>query len=166
MHEGGTKLGTPVCANCAYDLSGAVTSATCPECGKPLVEVLDRVSDKNPNYQRYTSSARLFGHPLVHVAFGADPGQKMAHARGIIAVGEDAVGLVAVGSFTRGGLCIGGIGCGVVTCCGLNVGVVSVGGLIIAGFLGLGGMVVSGYYAFAGFAAAHAGRAGFFYQLW
>ena len=159
-------IGTPVCSHCGYDLTGAVSSATCPECGMPLVQVLDRISDAKPGYQRYTSSARLFGHPLVHIAFGPDPGQKMGHARGIIAIGEDAAGLVAIGSFVRGGLCIGGMGCGVVTCCGMSAGIISIGGMAIAGFLALGGMVVSGYYGFGGFAAAHAGKAGFFYQLW
>jgi len=166
MPQDPIQLGTPVCSNCGYDLTGATASPTCPECGRPLVEVLDRLTDSKPGYQRYTSTARLFGHPLVHIAFGANPGEKLGHARGIIAIGEDAVGLVAIGSFTRGGLCVGGMGCGVVTCCGMSAGVVSLGGMAVGAFLALGGMALSGYYAFGGMAAGHIGQAGIFYQLW
>ena len=36
------KLGEPYCGNCGHRLTGLVDSSKCPECGRPLVEVLTR----------------------------------------------------------------------------------------------------------------------------
>jgi predicted Zn-ribbon and HTH transcriptional regulator len=32
----------PYCGNCGYVLTGATETSKCPECGRPLVEVLTR----------------------------------------------------------------------------------------------------------------------------
>jgi len=32
----------PYCGNCGYSLRGLTESSKCPECGKPIVEVLQR----------------------------------------------------------------------------------------------------------------------------
>jgi len=38
----GISLPKPYCSACGHDLTGAVTASACPECGRPLVEVLTR----------------------------------------------------------------------------------------------------------------------------
>lgn len=126
----------PYCGNCNYILSGLTESSKCPECGKPLVEVLMRRSFdpiKRGWSRRYRSNIMLFGLPLIHVAFGpAEDGPK-GHAKGILAFGDKAVGLLAVG-----GRCFGVVACG-----GMSVGIVSIGGLSF-GLLAWGGLAIGG----------------------
>lgn len=162
------SLGDPICNNCGYNLSGAVSSATCPECGRPLVDVLQRKPTGNTlNYKRYTSPHTLFGHPLVHIAYGGDPGEKRGKARGIIALGDDAVGVVAIGGVARGGLAIGGMAFGVIGIGGISCGLVGAqGGIAVAGLAALGGFAMSGYFAIGGLAAGHIGSGGMFIPLW
>ena len=59
--------GDPYCSNCNYSLVGLTDSAKCPECGKPIVEVLQRRGGFLGG-RRYTSNIVLFGLPLVQVA--------------------------------------------------------------------------------------------------
>jgi len=162
------RLGEPMCGNCGYMLEGAVTASACPECGKPLVEVLERRPTGNtPGYKRYRSETTIFGHPLVDIAFGPDPGERTGHARGIIALGDNATGLIAIGGFAKGGLAIGGFAFGVVAIGGGAVGLVGAnGGFALAGLAALGGVAMSGYFALGGVAAGHIGTAGLFFQLW
>jgi predicted RNA-binding Zn-ribbon protein involved in translation (DUF1610 family) len=161
------QLGEPYCGACGYALKGAVESSVCPECGKPLVEVLERRQTTNSNgYKRYRSEKTLFGHPLVDVAFGADPGERLGHARGIIAIGEDAVGFIAIGLFARGFVAIGTVGFGVISMAALGIGVAAMGGFAAGAVASFGGMSVSGYYAFGGMAAGHTGMGGLWHQLW
>src|SRR4051794_10161164 len=83
----------PVCGNCGYALKGLTESSKCPECGKPLVEVLTRPGDRwMYRGKRYRSKATLFGYPVVHVAVGPREGELRGHAKGIIAVGDVATG--------------------------------------------------------------------------
>lgn len=162
------KLEQPICANCGYDLSGAVSSPTCPECGRPLVEVLQRKpGNAAPGYRRYRSKATLFGHPLVDIAYGPDPGERMGHAKGVIALGDAATGLVAIGGFAVGGLAIGGVAIGVIAFGGVSGGIVGAnGGVAAAGLAALGGVAVSGYYALGGLAVGHIGVGGIFVPVW
>ena len=63
----------PFCANCGYVLKGLTESSKCPECGKPLVEVLTRQSPAFLNAgKRYRSKTTLFGWPVIDVALGPE----------------------------------------------------------------------------------------------
>jgi predicted RNA-binding Zn-ribbon protein involved in translation (DUF1610 family) len=53
----------PYCGNCGYRLTVATESSKCPECGRPLVEVLTRNSQAPMMGKRYRSKATLFGWP-------------------------------------------------------------------------------------------------------
>lgn len=161
------QLGDPYCSACGYALAGAIETNVCPECGQALVDVLERRQTTNsPGYKRYRSQKSLMGYPLVDVAFGADPGERLGHARGIIAIGEDAVGVVAIGLFARGFIAIGTVGFGVISSGALGIGVAAMGGLAVGAGAAFGGMCVSGYYAFGGMAAGHIGMGGLWHQLW
>lgn len=161
-------LGDPFCSACGYQLSGAITSANCPECGLALVDVLERKPTENSaHYKRYSSKATWFGLPLVDIAYGPDPGEKVGKARGIIAIGDHATGFIAIGGVARGGLAIGGIAYGGVALGGVAVGVIGAnGGMALAGLAAMGGMAFSGYFALGGMAFGHIGHGGLFITLW
>src|SRR3712207_4487658 len=73
----------PYCSNCGYVLTGLTESSKCPECGKPLVEVLTRPSHPFANAgKRWRSSATLFGWPVIDVALGPKDGQMRGHEIG------------------------------------------------------------------------------------
>lgn len=122
----GTVLPKPYCSACGHDLTGAVNSAHCPECGKPLVEVLVRERRLGGMYgkptRRYTSDRRLFGMPLVSIALGPDASGKMGHAKGYFAIGDMATGVFAFGGVARGLVAFGGVSMGGVTFGGLSIG--------------------------------------------
>jgi len=140
----------PYCGNCGYDLSGLVDSSKCPECGRPLVEVLSRVGKWG---RRYRSETKLFGLPIVDVAYGPVPGEKTGHAKGVFAFGDRATGLFAVGGFARGLVAIGGFAIGGITAGGCSIGLFSaIGGIAIGAFVYGGvaiGLVASGGLAIA-----------------
>src|SRR6185295_8901343 len=104
----------PYCNHCGYQLTGLTESSKCPECGKPLVEVLQRGPALFRN-RRYRSPIEIFGLPLVDVATGFVAIGGLA--RGFIAVGGFAMGLVAIGGCALGllgalgGFALGGIAC-------------------------------------------------------
>lgn len=137
----------PYCGNCRYSLVGCVDASKCPECGKPLVEVLERgpVTIRN---RRYRSPVVVFGLPLVDVAFGPGEDGKPGRARGIIALGDLAVGWLAVGGFARGVIAIGGSAIGLVAFAGMALGGITFGGFSI-GLIAIGGGAVGGV-AFGG----------------
>jgi hypothetical protein len=86
-----------------------------------------------PQPYEYRSRTRLWGIPLIHIAFGRNPaGCTMKIARGIIAIGDAAVGGIAIGAFAAGGIAIGA----------MSVGLVSLGGAALGLLLALGGMAV------------------------
>ena len=127
----GTRLPKPYCSACGHDLTGAITASACPECGRPLVEVLTR----SPVFRggvgfgaygrpsrRYASERRLFGMPLVSIAYGPDDAGKMGHAKGYFAFGDMATGVFAFGGLARGLVAFGGLSIGGVTFGGLSLG--------------------------------------------
>lgn len=131
----GTLLPKPYCSACGHDLTGAITAHACPECGKPLVEVLTRapagrgIAGGGRGYgaygrpsRRYTSDRRVFGLPLVSIAYGPDDLGKMGHAKGYFAFGDIATGVFAFGGVARGLVAFGGMSLGGVTFGGLSIG--------------------------------------------
>jgi len=75
----------PYCGNCGYSLRGLTESSKCPECGKPIVEVLQR--DRSiPRGKRYKSKTMPFG---------------------LLAVGGAAIGLRAPCDGASGGAVMG-----------------------------------------------------------
>src|SRR5262245_11748699 len=97
------KPGAPYCSNCGYELTGLTESSRCPECGRPIVEVLTRGGAGFMEMgKRYRSKATLFGWPVIDVALGPKNGELRGRARGIIAIGDIATGAIALGGMTRG----------------------------------------------------------------
>ncbi len=145
-----TKPGEPYCGNCGYNLSGLADSLRCPECGKPIIEVLMRREFSRAVGKRYRSSARLFGLPVVDIALGPSGAERRGKARGIIAIGDSAVGWIAIGSFARGIVAIGAIAIGVFAMGAWAIGLLTAfGGGAIAltvctGGLSLGGISFGG----------------------
>jgi hypothetical protein len=145
-----TDLPKPFCAACRHDLTGATAASACPECGRPLVEVLTR-SAIGPNgrmmmrpSRRYTSPSRLLGMPLVAIAYGPDDKGRLGHAKGYFAFGDIATGVFAFGGLARGLVAFGGMSIGGVTFGGLSIGTFAAfGGLSIA-WLGsaVGGLAI------------------------
>ncbi len=150
----GTVLPKPFCAACGHDLSGAVTSASCPECGRPLVEVLVR-EHRLGSTRRYTSKRRVLGLPLLSIALGPDSAGKMGHAKGYFAVGDTATGVFAFGGLARGVVAFGGVALGGVTFGGLSIGTCAAFG---GGAIALLGSAVGGFAA--GIVAAGGGAIG------
>ena len=134
-----TELPKPYCAACGHDLTGATAANACPECGRPLVEVLTRAAvgaggrmGARPS-RRYTSKRRIFGMPLVSIAYGPDDKGRLGHAKGYLAFGDIATGVFAFGGVARGLVAFGG----------LSIGGVTFGGLSLGTFAALGGGAVA-----------------------
>jgi len=93
----------------------------------------------------YKSKATLFGWPLVHITSGVDPttGRRRV-AKGIFAMGDQAIGVFAVGGVATGVVAYGGIAFGLITMGGLAFGLLTaVGGLAIGG-TAFGGVAIGG----------------------
>jgi hypothetical protein len=143
----------PFCSNCGYVLKGLTESSKCPECGKPLVEVLTRQSPAFLNAgKRYRSKATLFGWPVIDVAVGPKEGELRGHAKGIVALGDIATGGIAVGGLARGVVAVGGMAVGLFAVGGGALGLLcATGGAAIGGMASGGG--AAGYLASGGGAA-------------
>ena len=153
----------PYCNNCNYSLVGLTESSKCPECGKPLVEVLER-GPKFGSGKRYRSSIVILGLPLVHIALGPHEDEKRGRARGIIAIGDVATGCLAIGGVARGIIAFGGLALGFITFGGMSVGVVAMGGWAVGGIAtggGALGIVATGGGA-VGFVAQGGGALGYY----
>lgn len=135
-------MAEPFCGNCGYRLTGLTESSKCPECGRPLVEVLQR-DHALPRGRRYTSPLVIYGLPLVQIAFGPHESERMGRARAIIALGDVAVGWLAIGGRAAGVVALGGSATGLVAFGGVAVGLLALGGVGIGG-LALGGGAIGG----------------------
>ena len=132
----------PYCGNCGYSLKGLTESSKCPECGKPIIEVLER-DPLVVRGRRYATKTIIFGLPLIHVALGPHEDEKFGRARGIIAIGDVATGWLAIGGTARGIFAFGGFALGIVTMGGLSIGLLAMGGGAI-GAVAFGGGAVGG----------------------
>ena len=130
------KPSDPYCSNCNYALTGVTDSSKCPECGKPLVEVLVRRQVKTKYAgRRFRSTTRLLGLPLIDIALGSVEGESAGRAKGFIAIGDSAIGWLAIGGVARGFVAIGGVAFGV-----FAAGAMSFGLLSALGFCAIGGL--------------------------
>ncbi len=128
----------------------------CPHCGKPLP--IYTAGSNRPGLLfpwlfgfEYRTQTRLFGLPLVHVAFGYNPHTGLPRlARGIIAVGNFAIGLVAIGGIAAGGLVLSGIGLGIGVLAGIAVGWTAIGGIALGITFAIGGLAISIRHAIGG----------------
>jgi predicted RNA-binding Zn-ribbon protein involved in translation (DUF1610 family) len=139
----------PFCSNCGYKLKGLTESSKCPECGKPIVEVLMRNSHFAYRGKRWRSRARLWGYPVVDIATGPSGAEMRGHAKGIIAIGDIATGGIAIGGIARGIVAIGGVAMGAFTIGGVSIGVLMGLGGCATGAIVLGGFAV-GLFALGG----------------
>lgn len=169
MRANGPADNEPFCSHCGYQLTGLVNSSKCPECGRPIVEVLVRPAQRWTGGRRYASPIVVFGLPLVHIAQGPHGGEKRGHARGIIAIGDLATGVLAIGGFAQGVIAVGGCAVGLVAFGGLALGVLAGLGGLATGLLASGGGAVGGvaqgglavgYVADGGRAVGHIARGG------
>lgn len=139
-------LRSAFCSNCGYTLDNLTESSKCPECGKPIVDVL--VREKHAfgaagRSKRYESEARLFGLPVISIAMGPDEFGRPGTAKGIIAIGDRAIGGIAAGGASVGVVAAGGIGVGVCGMGGMGVGaLVAMGGGAVGTGLSVGGGAV------------------------
>jgi predicted RNA-binding Zn-ribbon protein involved in translation (DUF1610 family) len=151
----------PYCSNCGYLLSGATESSKCPECGRPLVEVLTRAPRQNETGRRYRSRARVLGMPAIDIAFGPKGGELRGKARGFVALGDDAVGVLAIGGSARGVVAIGGGAMGVCSMGGGSLGLLTaVGGGVLSGGVAAGGGAIGGVLGMGGGAAGFIAQGG------
>ncbi len=150
----------PYCSNCGYRLTGLTESSKCPECGRPIVEVLMRRSWLAATFgRRYTSTRTIWGRPALALAMGPCGAEKRGHARGFVAVGDFATGVVAIGGFARGVFAAGGLAIGIVSFGGLTLGLlIAIGGLAMGGIASGGGAV--GFVAQGGFACGYVADGG------
>ncbi|MBI4581969.1 MAG: hypothetical protein HY718_19885 [Planctomycetes bacterium] len=142
----------PYCRACGYSLRGLTDSSKCPECGRPIVEVLVRDSFPGARGRRYQSQRRLFGLPLVSIAVGPSGGERMGRPVGIIAIGDlpkgviaiggRALGVVAIGGFTMGVFSVGGFALGAAAVGGFSGGIIAGGGFAVGAYA-VGGMVIA-----------------------
>lgn len=140
--------GSPYCGHCGYSFAGLQDSTRCPECGKPIIEVLMRPAFGRRRTVRYRSAAEFMGVPVICVALGPSGGQKLGRAVGVIAVGDVATGIVAFGLAARGVVAFGTVAVGVISFGSLSAGVVALGavsaGAFAAGGFAIGGVAVGG----------------------
>jgi hypothetical protein len=119
------------------------------------VKVLRRTRYRNRSIRK-RSDGRIFGLPLYDIACGPDPdrGEFMGHARGIVAIGDEALGVFALGGIARGLFAFGGLALGGVTFGGCSLGLLlAVGGLAVGG-IAVGGAAV-GVLAIGGAAVGY-----------
>jgi hypothetical protein len=133
-----TQSNEPYCSHCGYNLTGLVDSSKCPECGRPLVDVLARRS-MLPTGKRYQSKTRIFGWPLISIAMGPGPEGMRGVARGIVAIGDIAIGGLAFGGMAIGVIAIGGMALGLTAIGGLGIGLLAAMGGGAIGGLAFGG---------------------------
>jgi len=92
---------------------------------KQLVEPPAKKPWWNRHYE-WQSDAALFGYPLVHVNIGRDENYQVRTARGVIAIGIQAIGLIAIAQFGMGVVGIGQFMVAMATLAQFGIGLVTV----------------------------------------
>lgn len=152
--------GAPYCGDCGYDLTGATDSAKCPECGRPIVEVLMRPAFQvRGGGKRWRSRAQIMGMPAVDIAIGPLGDDPVGRARGFIAIGTEARGMLAIGGRAYGLVAVGGFAMGGFTFGGMSLGALSAFGGMACGLFASGGWAV-GAFAQGGGAAGWIAQGG------
>jgi len=152
-------FGTPYCGACQHDLTGLTESARCPECGKPVVDVLVRARSAAAGGRRFASKATIFGYPVLSIATGPTATERSGHARGLIAIGDVATGGLAIGGRARGVVAVGGMSMGVFSLGGMSVGIGTAWGGCAVGGAASGGLCI-GILASGGCAVGYAATGG------
>ncbi len=147
-HRVSDSANTPYCDHCGYSLKGLTESSKCPECGKPLVEVLMRESFPGRRGYRYQSKKKILGWPLISIATGPFRDERVGRPVGIIAIGDYPKGVVAIGAICLGFVSIGGLPIGLVSLGGVSLGLLAVGGCAL-GVVAVGGVSI-GVWAVGG----------------
>lgn|GEM_PF-607639 len=162
-------IGSPYCGSCGYALVDLSDASKCPECGKPLVEVLMRKTAGGAAVRavRIKSETTVFGWPLYHIAFGArmEYGESYGLAKGVVAIGDGAIGGVAIGGAALGVIAIGGGACGLVSLGGAAVGLFGALGGGAVGAIAVGGGAI-GVCATGGGAVGVVAQGGGVYGLY
>ncbi|MBM4325632.1 MAG: zinc ribbon domain-containing protein [Deltaproteobacteria bacterium] len=130
------------CPDCGNELSDKAIA--CPRCGRP--GPAPTIAHKG-GYE-WKSRVKLFGIPLVHVAFGSDQKGSTRVAKGFVAIGQFGIGAVTIAQFGVGVLL--GAGQCVVGFFGIGqaaVGIILGVGQFAGGLLAIGQIVV-GIYGF------------------
>ena len=84
------------CRECKHEISEQAW--TCPNCGAPYP-----ARDKWDGWGfEYKSNLRLFGLPLVHIAFKFKPNRVPVVAKGVLAIGQFACGIITISQFGIG----------------------------------------------------------------
>lgn len=84
------------CRACRNEV--ALDARFCPRCGAPFPA---RTAANVAGYE-WKSRARLFGWPLVHVAFGRDSNGRIRVAKGVVAIGQFGIGAITIAQFGVG----------------------------------------------------------------
>jgi hypothetical protein len=93
----------------------------------------------------WKTRSRLFGLPVICVAFGCDERGKTKIAKGVIAVGQFALGVVAIGQCGIGLISLGQFAVGIAALGQLAVGLLTGWGQFAVGTFALGQVVVGMY---------------------
>jgi hypothetical protein len=128
------------CRECGKDVS--TDALTCPSCGAQRPASRDWTGTGF----EWTSRTKIWGIPLVHVAFGKNSRGKLRVAKGVVAIGQFAIGLVTIAQFGVGilfgfGQFVAGLAVVAQFAGGLAIGI----GQFATGFLALGQFVFGVY---------------------
>ena len=90
------------CEECGVEVSDKAWS--CPRCGFPIqAKNIPFIARFGWFGYEWKSETRVFGLPLIHIAFGWDlKTGKLLVAKGIIAIGQFGIGLITIAQFGIG----------------------------------------------------------------